>query len=263
MLTRSQSAARGVGGKTEKIGLVTRVAMGIWGQVLAWTYIGMANLLAPNERPWGYKTLAIKRHRLRALANRLGVRQRSLYFALVTYALNGEGPTKHMSKAVIAAAYTLLEGRRTDIDDDFLRVRALMAKFRVKEDFVEYVREIDATVGKLEAKDVSKFMALMTSALSAAVALVVRSEDALAPLMNTVSQPIFLLSGILLPMLFAPLWLLHVAKWNPFSWAVDGTRALFAGDIGNDKVWQGLLIVGVLTVLSVVWAARKFATSVR
>ena len=165
MLTRSQSAARGVGGKTEKIGLVTRVAMGIWGQVLAWTYIGMANLLAPNERPWGYKTLAIKRHRLRALANRLGVRQRSLYFALVTYALNGEGPTKHMSKAVIAAAYTLLEGRRTDIDDDFLRVRALMAKFRVKEDFVEYVREIDATVGKLEAKDVSKFMALMTSAM--------------------------------------------------------------------------------------------------
>jgi hypothetical protein len=165
MLTRSQSAARGVGGKTEKIGLVTRVAMGIWGQVLAWTYIGMANLLAPNERPWGYKTLAIKRHRLRALANRLGVRQRSLYFALVTYALNGEGPTKHMSKAVIAAAYTLLEGRRTDIDDDFLRVRALMAKFRVKEDFIEYVREIDATVGKLEAKDVSKFMALMTSAM--------------------------------------------------------------------------------------------------
>jgi hypothetical protein len=165
MLTRSQSAARGVGGKTEKIGLLTRMVMGVWGQVLAWTYIGMANLLAPNERPWGYKTLAIKRHRLRALANRLGVRQRSLYFALVTYALNGEGPTKHMSKAVIAAAYTLLEGRRTDIDDDFLRVRALMAKFRVKEDFIEYVREIDDTVGRLEAKDVSKFMALMTSAM--------------------------------------------------------------------------------------------------
>ena len=165
MLTRSQSAARGVGGKAEKIDLLTRIVMGVWGQVLAWTYIGMANLLAPNERPWGYKTLAIKRHRLRALANRLGVRQRSLYFALVTYALNGEGPTKHMSKAVIAAAYTLLEGRRTDIDDDFLRVRALMAKFKVKEDFVAYVREIDETVGKLESKDVSKFMALMTSAM--------------------------------------------------------------------------------------------------
>src|SRR5690348_11565488 len=40
-------------------------------------------------------------------------------------------------------------------------------------------------------------IALMTSTLSAAVALMVRSEDALAPIMNTVSQPVFLLSGIL------------------------------------------------------------------
>jgi ABC-2 type transport system permease protein len=106
-------------------------------------------------------------------------------------------------------------------------------------------------------------IALMTSSLSAAIALVVRSEDALAPLMNTVTQPIFLLSGILLPLSFAPLWLQRVAEWNPFSWAVDGTRALFAENIGSDKVWQGLLIVVVLTVVSVVWAARKFATSVR
>jgi ABC-2 type transport system permease protein len=106
-------------------------------------------------------------------------------------------------------------------------------------------------------------MGLMTSSLSAAVALMVRSEDALAPLMNTVSQPIFLLSGILLPLTFAPLWLRRVADWNPFSWAVDGSRALFAGDVSNDRVWQGLLIIGVLTVLSVVWAARRFASSVR
>jgi ABC-2 type transport system permease protein len=54
-----------------------------------------------------------------------------------------------------------------------------------------------------------------------------------------------------------------VAKWNPFSWAVDGARALFAGDLGNAKVWQSLVIIAVLTVLSVIWAARKFATSVR
>ena len=92
-------------------------------------------------------------------------------------------------------------------------------------------------------------IALMTSAVSYGVALAVKSEDALAPLMNTVAQPVLLLSGILLPLQFAPGWLEDVAKWNPFSWAVDGTRALFAGDVGNDKVWQGLLIVAVLTVL--------------
>src|SRR3954451_11769910 len=50
-------------------------------------------------------------------------------------------------------------------------------------------------------------IALMTSAVSYAVALKVKSEDALAPLMNTVAQPVLLLSGILLPLAFAPLWL--------------------------------------------------------
>jgi ABC-2 type transport system permease protein len=106
-------------------------------------------------------------------------------------------------------------------------------------------------------------IALMTSTLSYATALRVRSEDALAPIMNTVAQPIFLLSGIFLPLTLAPGWLRSIADWNPFSWAVDGSRALFAGDLGNDRVWQGLLIIGALTVLALVWGAREFARSVR
>ena len=106
-------------------------------------------------------------------------------------------------------------------------------------------------------------IALMTSAVSYGVALKVKSEDALAPLMNTVAQPVLLLSGILLPLTFAPGWLQGIANWNPFSWAVDGTRALFAGDLGSDKVWQGLSITAVLAALGVYWAARQFARSVR
>lgn len=106
-------------------------------------------------------------------------------------------------------------------------------------------------------------IALMTSAVSYGVALKVRTEDSLAPLMNTVAQPVFLLSGILLPMALAPTWLQTVARFNPFSWSVEGIRALFVGDLGNDRVWQGLLIVAVLAVLAVAWAAREFARSVR
>jgi len=106
-------------------------------------------------------------------------------------------------------------------------------------------------------------ISVMTSAVSYGVALMVRSEDALAPLMNTVAQPVLLLSGILLPLTFAPGWLQGVAKWNPFSWAVDGTRALFRGDLGAPDVWQGLLIMAVLAVAAVWWSARLFARSVR
>ena len=106
-------------------------------------------------------------------------------------------------------------------------------------------------------------ISLMTSALSYGVALVVKSEDALAPLMNTVAQPVLLLSGILLPLTYAPGWLQGVADWNPFSWAVDGTRALFRGDLGAPAVWQGLVIMAVLAAAAVGWAAREFARSVR
>jgi ABC-2 type transport system permease protein len=106
-------------------------------------------------------------------------------------------------------------------------------------------------------------ISLMTSAVSYGVALLVKSEDALAPLMNTVAQPVLLLSGILLPLTYAPGWLRGIADWNPFSWAVNGTRALFRGDLGANSVWQGLLIVAVLAILAVVWAARLFARSVR
>ena len=106
-------------------------------------------------------------------------------------------------------------------------------------------------------------ISLMTSALSYGVALVVKSEDALAPLMNTVAQPVLLLSGILLPLTYAPGWLQGIADWNPFSWAVDGTRALFRGDLGAPAVWQGLIIMAVLAAAAVGWAAREFARSVR
>jgi ABC-2 type transport system permease protein len=104
---------------------------------------------------------------------------------------------------------------------------------------------------------------LMLSSASNAIALKLRSEDALAPLMNGVAQPLLLLSGILLPLSLAPGWLQAVGDWNPFAWAVDASRALFAGDPGNSHVWQALLILGVLTVLSLLWAARSFARSVR
>lgn len=163
LLTRSQSAAHSVlSEKAEKIGLWARVAGFLHAQLLAWTYVATANLFAPPEKEWGFKTLAIGRHRLRRLANRLGVRQRSLYFALVTYALNGEGAAKNLSKRTINVAYTLLGDKtRSEMEDDFMRVRALQAKFKVSDDFLDYVRHIDELVAELEVRDIAKFMTLM------------------------------------------------------------------------------------------------------
>ena len=164
LLTRSSNAAHGVmSDQTNKVSLGAKFS----GKLRAWLmtsiFLFMGYTLAPKDYAWGFSTLAIKRHRLRLLANRLGVRQRSLMFALVSYALNGEGPTKHMDKKVIGAAYTMLDGKRHEADDDFFRVRALEAKFRVKDDFVEFVREVDDTVGRIEEKDITQFQVMINS----------------------------------------------------------------------------------------------------
>lgn len=107
-------------------------------------------------------------------------------------------------------------------------------------------------------------IALFLSALSYGLALIVKNEDGFAPLTNMLVMPVWLLAGIFLPISTqAPGWLQGLAKANPFSWAVEGTRALFAGQPGNPRVWQSLLIIGALTVVAVAWAARSFARSVR
>ncbi|MBV1849112.1 ABC transporter permease [Catellatospora tritici] len=106
-------------------------------------------------------------------------------------------------------------------------------------------------------------MALLLSSLGYALGLALKSEDAMAPLLNTLIQPIMLLSGILLPIALGPAWLQRVADFNPFSWAVTGVRALFAGNPGDDSVWQALAILSPLTVIALIVSSRTFAKSVR
>lgn len=168
LLTRSAAAGHGVqSDKANKLPLGERLKSALRGGFTAFIYLVLANILAPKEQPWGFKTLAIERHRLRLLANKLGVRQRSLMFALVTHALNGEGAEKLMSKKVIGAAYTMLDPKRNNTDDDFFRVRALEAKFQVMDDFVDYVRAVDNTVAGIEQKDITSFQVMFMAMFKA------------------------------------------------------------------------------------------------
>lgn len=106
-------------------------------------------------------------------------------------------------------------------------------------------------------------ISLTASAISYGIALKISNAGVLGQIVNNLAQPLLLLSGTLLPLALAPLWLRRVADWNPFSWAVAGMRALFAGHPGDPAVWQGLVIMGGIAVATLVWSARQFARSVR
>ena len=95
---------------------------------------------------------------------------------------------------------------------------------------------------------------LCMSPVSYALALTVRSEDALGPILNFFSQPMLLLSGVLLPLTLAPLWLKNVSSFDPLRYVVDASRAIFNGDITNNAVWKGFAILLVLVVLAFRWS---------
>lgn len=73
-------------------------------------------------------------------------------------------------------------------------------------------------------------LGLSLSALSNAMGLTLQSEDALAPISNFFLVPVLLLSGILLPMGLAPVWLQHFSYVDPLRHTVDAARSPCAGD---------------------------------
>lgn len=101
-------------------------------------------------------------------------------------------------------------------------------------------------------------MVLLSTSISYDIALLVRSENSLGVLVNTVAQPVSLLAGVLIPLSMAPLWIRQVARWNPFAWATDGMRALFNGQIDSPVVWQGAAIVTALTAATVAFSSHLF-----
>jgi ABC-2 type transport system permease protein len=102
---------------------------------------------------------------------------------------------------------------------------------------------------------------LLTASCSYALALWLRSEDALAPLLSTVTLPLLLLSGVLLPLSLAPGWIRAIATINPLAYAVDAARAIFNDQLGDPSVLRGVAIMAVLAVLALMTAARSFGNA--
>lgn len=100
---------------------------------------------------------------------------------------------------------------------------------------------------------------LMMSPVSYTLALILKSEDSLAPVVNGVAVPLLLLSGVMLPMSFAPDWLQTVAKFNPLYHAVAAIRALFNGSYGDTEILIGVAILAVLAVVTISLGARSFS----
>ena len=112
--------------------------------------------------------------------------------------------------------------------------------------------------GALATLGLLALVALAWALLSYTIALIAKSEDALAPIVQGVALPMLLLSGVLLPMQLAPDWLRTLSTFNPLTHAVDASRALFNGSWGDPQIVVGVVVTSVMAVISLWLAARAF-----
>jgi ABC-2 type transport system permease protein len=101
-------------------------------------------------------------------------------------------------------------------------------------------------------------LALGISAASYAMGLILKDEDAFAPFIQGVSLPLLLLSGVLLPMALAPVWLKRTSQANPLSHVVDASRDLFHGTYATGTVFWGVILTFALASLLAWWGTRTF-----
>lgn len=92
---------------------------------------------------------------------------------------------------------------------------------------------------------------------SNAIGLITKSEDVLAPLLNSIALPVLLLSGILLPMTIAPDWLKTLSAIVPTRHIVDGIRTVFTGTF-DSTVWWGSFWAVLVFALAAAWGTRVF-----
>jgi ABC-2 type transport system permease protein len=102
------------------------------------------------------------------------------------------------------------------------------------------------------------FVAIGLASVSYAVALLLKSEDAFAPLINSVIVPLVLLSGIMLPLTLGPGWLQGIARISPFRYIIDAMREWYAGRYFDTIVVEGLAVALGLAAVFMWLGSRVF-----
>ncbi|MGR6972763.1 ABC transporter permease [Streptomyces cynarae] len=108
------------------------------------------------------------------------------------------------------------------------------------------------------------FVAMLTlslASLSYAMAMKVRTPQEFGPLINAVSMPSMLLSGLMLPMTLAPGWLDVLSHFVPFRYLVDAVRDAYVGQYTSAHMLYGVLVAVGFAALAVTVGTRVFRTA--
>jgi len=100
------------------------------------------------------------------------------------------------------------------------------------------------------------------SSISYSIAFLVKDGGMLASVINFFILPLFLLSGIMLPLSFAPKILQTIALLNPFTYAVNASRLLSDGLITQSTVIVSFVLFILLSAITLQWFIRVMKETV-
>jgi ABC-2 type transport system permease protein len=186
-----------------------------------------------------------------------------VYLALFTTAFVGFGLIEEMRNGVLermrvtpVSRLAMLLGRSLR-DVTILIAQALLLVVVA----VPFGLSVDP-VGVAVTVGLVALVGLLLSPLSYGLGLVTGDIDSFAPIINMALLPIMLLSGVLLPLTFAPDWLQTLADLNPLSHAVEAARALFNGQFDDPVVITSVVLMAVLAAMALWLGSRAFGRSV-
>jgi ABC-2 type transport system permease protein len=104
-------------------------------------------------------------------------------------------------------------------------------------------------------------LAVSLASLSYALAMRVDTPQEFAPVINALTMPSMLLSGLLVPMTLAPAWLDALSRVVPLRYLVDAVRDAYVGSYATAHVLYGALVAVALAALSVTVGTRVFRTA--
>jgi ABC-2 type transport system permease protein len=100
------------------------------------------------------------------------------------------------------------------------------------------------------------------ASLSYAIALIAKDEGALAAVTNFFTLPLLLLSGVMLPVAFAPKFMQRVTRFDPFKHAVDAARVLVNGNLSDPSITTAFIVFLILAALALAWFVRVMREAV-
>ncbi|WP_405761742.1 ABC transporter permease [Streptomyces sp. NBC_01420] len=105
------------------------------------------------------------------------------------------------------------------------------------------------------------FVGLMTvslASLSYALAMRVSTPQEFGPVINSLTMPAMLLSGLMLPMTLGPKWLDVLSHFTPFRYLVDAVRDAYVGTYATAHMLYGVLVALGFAALAVTVGTRVF-----